>query len=100
MQLDRETFAAAFVGTGGAWMLLSALLNRKNGRWNANELHGLIYSGVGFLTSAGAARWLEHTGRFGMAVSLMGTVVAMRGIFLLLRERAAKRQQEKSHRRE
>ncbi len=100
MQLDRETLAAAFVGTGGAWMLGSTFLHRKSGRWGSNELHGLFYSGIGFLTSAGSARWLEHTGRPGMAVSLMGTVIAMRGIFLLLRERAAKREREKSHRRE
>ena len=95
MNLDRETIASAIVGTGGAWMLGSALFNSRSGRWNAAQLQGLAYSGVGFLMTAAAARWLQHTGPRGIALSLMGTVLAMRGMYLLVRERTARREREK-----
>jgi hypothetical protein len=95
VNLDRETIASAIVGTGGAWMLGSALFNGRNGRWNAAQVQGLAYSGVGFLVTAAAARWLQHTGPRGMALSLMGTVLAMRGMYLLVRERAARSAGEK-----
>ena len=72
MNLDRETIASAIVGTGGAWMIGSALFNGRNGRWNAAEVQGLAYSGIGFLVTAAAARWLQHTGPRGMVLSVLG----------------------------
>jgi hypothetical protein len=94
MHLDRETVASAVVGTGGAWMLGSALFHGRSGRWNAAQVQGLAYAGLGFLMSAAAARWLQETGARGIAISLAGTVLAMRGMYLLVRERAARRERE------
>ena len=95
MDLDRETLASAMVGTGGAWLLGSALFQRRSGRWNAIQLRGMAYAGIGFLMTAGAARWLQNAGNRGIAVSLMGTMLAMRGMYTLVRERAARRANEK-----
>lgn len=95
MDLDRETLASAIVGTGGAWLLGSALFKRRSGAWNAAQLRGMAYAGIGFLMSAGAARWLQHSGNRGIAVSLMGTMLAMRGMYTLVRERATRRASEK-----
>ena len=95
MQWDRETVLAAVVGTGGAWLLGSAVFQGRGGRWNAAQRAGMAYAGLGFLASAVVARWFQHTGRIGIAVSLMGTVVAMRGMLILLRERAARAADEK-----
>ena len=95
MDLDRETLASAMVGTGGAWLLGSALFQRRSGRWNAAQLRGMIYAGLGFLMSAAAARWLQQAGNRGIAVSLIGTMLAMRGMYTLVRERAARRANEK-----
>jgi hypothetical protein len=89
MDLDRDTVASTVVGTGGAWMLGSAWLHSRSGKWNSAQLRGLVYAGGGFLMSAVAARWLQKTGNRGIAVSLVGTMFAMRGIYLLMRERAA-----------
>ena len=89
MDFDRDTIASAVVGSGGAWLLGSALLHSRSGKWNSTQLKGLVYAGGGFLMSAAAARWLQHTGNRGIAVSLMGTIFAMRGMYLLVRERAA-----------
>ena len=89
MDFDRDTLASAVVGTGGAWLLGAALLHSRSGKWNSAQLKGLVYAGGGFLLSAAAARWLQHTGNRGIAVSLMGTIFAMRGMYLLMRERAA-----------
>ena len=94
MNLDRETIASAVVGTGGAWMLGSALFHGRSGRWNAAQVQGLAWAGLGFLMSAAAARWLQETGARGVAISLAGTIFAMRGMYLLLRERAARRERE------
>ena len=91
MDLDRDTIASAIVGTGGAWLLGSALLHGRSGRWNAAQRRGMIYAGIGFLLSAVAARWLQHLGMRGIALSLTGTVLAMRGMWVLVRERAARR---------
>ena len=95
MSWDRETLAAALVGTGGAWMLGSAAFHGRSGRWNSAQLQGLAYAGLGFLMSAVAARWLQDTGPRGIAISLMGTVLAMRGMYLLVRERLARRENER-----
>ena len=101
MDLDREVIASAVVGTGGAWMLGSALVHGRSGRWNGVQIQGLLYAGVGFLMSAAAARWLQHTGPRGIAISLMGTILAMRGMYLLVRERVrerdAQRQRDTEH---
>lgn len=91
MPLDRDTLASAVVATGGAWLLGSALLHSRSGKWNSAQLKGLVYAGGGFLISAAAARWLQGAGPRGIAVSLMGTMFAMRGMYLLVRERAAAR---------
>lgn len=91
LDLDRETVASAIVGTGGALLLGNALLNARSGKYPGAQLKGLIYAGGGFLMSAAAARWLSHTGNRGMAISFMGTLFALRGMYILLRERAAER---------
>lgn len=91
MPLDRDTVASAVVATGGAWLLGSALFRSRSGKWNAVQVKGLVYAGGGFLMSAAAARWLQDSGVRGIAVSLMGTMFAMRGMYLLVRERAALR---------
>jgi hypothetical protein len=89
MDFDRDTLASAIVGTGGAWLLGSALYQLRAGRPNATQIRGLVLAGLGFLMSAGAARWLQHTGPRGVAVSLLGTIFAMRGMYLLVRDRVA-----------
>lgn len=96
MDLDRDTIASALVGTGGAWLLGSAVLHGRSGRWNAVQRRGLIYAGVGFLLSAVAARWLQPFGNRGIAVSLVGTLFAMRGMYILVKERAALRADKRS----
>ena len=95
MNLDRETIASALVGTGGAWLIGSAVLNGRSGRWNRAQVKGLLFAGTGFIMSAAAARWLQHWGNGGIAVSLVGTLFAMRGMFILMRERAARRAEDK-----
>ena len=92
MDLDRDTIASAIVGTGGAWLLGSAALHGRSGRWNSTQLKGLALSGAGLLMSAVAARWLRGYGNRGIAIALMGTALAMRGMYLLVRERAALRE--------
>jgi hypothetical protein len=89
MDFDRDTLASAVVGTGGAWLLGSALYQQRLGRLTPAQLRGLVMTGAGFLTSAAAARWLQHLGHRGIAISLVGTILAMRGMYLLVRERAA-----------
>lgn len=91
MDLDRDTIASAVVGTGGAWLLGSAMFHGRTGRWNQVQRRGLVYAGVGFLLSAIAARWLQEFGNPGIAVSLSGTMLAMRGMYILVKERAALR---------
>jgi hypothetical protein len=91
MDFDRDTVATALVGTGGAWLLGSAALHARSGRWNATQLRGLVYAGAGFLVSAAAAHLLRDAGPRGIGLSLAGTLLAMRGMYLLVRERAATR---------
>jgi hypothetical protein len=91
VDLDRDTLASAIVGTGGAWLLGSALVHSRDGRWNSAQLKGLVYAGGGFLMSAAASRFLQASGNRGIAVGLMGTAFALRGMYLLVRERAAER---------
>jgi len=89
MELDRDTVATAIVGTGGAWMLGAAALHSRSGQWNANQLKGLVMAGCGFLMTAAAAHYLQSEGVRGIAVSLLGTALAMRGMYVLVRERLA-----------
>ncbi|MBL0940037.1 MAG: hypothetical protein IBJ03_14175 [Gemmatimonadaceae bacterium] len=89
MEFDRDTVATAIVGTGGAWMLGAAALHSRSGHWNATQLKGLVMAGSGFLMTAAAAHYLQSEGVRGIAVSLFGTGLAMRGMFLLVRERLA-----------
>ncbi|HEY0930936.1 MAG TPA: hypothetical protein VGE27_13520 [Gemmatimonas sp.] len=96
MDLDRDTVASAVVGTGGAWLLGSAVVHAQSGKWNSAQLKGLVYAGAGLLMTAAAQRWLQHTGNRGIAISLMGTMFAMRGMYLLVRERAAERAAERA----
>lgn len=98
MGFDRDTIASAIVGTGGAWLLASAVLHGRSGRWNGAQVRGLVFAGLGFLMSAASARWLQGWGNRGIAVSLVGTMLAMRGMYILVKERAAKRAAEKSSR--
>lgn len=95
MALDRDTIASALVGTGGAWLIGSAVLNARSYGWNRAQVKGLLFAGTGFIMSAAAARWLQHWGNGGIAVSLVGTLFAMRGMYMLVRERAARRAAEK-----
>jgi len=95
MDIDRETIASAIVGTGGAWLLGSAVFHGRSGGWNRSQVKGLLFAGTGFLMTASAARWLQDAGNAGIAFSLVGTLFAMRGMFMLLRERAARRAAEK-----
>lgn len=92
MEWDRDTLAAAVVGTGGAWLLGFAVFHGRSGRWTVLQVQGMYYAGAGFLMSAAAARWLQHTGPRGMAFSLVGTMLAMRGMYLLVRERGRERE--------
>ncbi len=96
MPLDRDTLAAALVGTGGAWLLGTAALHGNSDRWNRAQVKGLVFAGAGFLLSAIAARYLQHLGTRGIAISLVGTLFAMRGMYILVRERAARRAQSMS----
>lgn len=89
MDLDRDTIASAMVGTGGAWLLGTALFHGRSGRWTPTQVRGLALSGSGFLMSAVAARWLQGFGNRGIAVALMGTALAMRGMYVLVKARAA-----------
>jgi hypothetical protein len=91
MDLNRETVAAALVGTGGAWLLGTAVVNGRASGWNRNQVKGLVFAGCGFIMSAAAARWLQHWGNGGIAVSLVGTLFAMRGMYMLVRDRAERR---------
>lgn len=100
MNWDRDTMASALVGTGGAWLLGSALLYGRTDRWNRAQVRGLVYAGLGFLTSAIAARWLQSYGNRGIAVSMVGTMLAMRGMYILVRERAARRAAEHPERKQ
>ncbi|MFO0093721.1 MAG: hypothetical protein ACK54K_05375, partial [Gemmatimonadaceae bacterium] len=91
MDLDRDTVASALVGTGGVWLLGTAALQAQSGKWNRTQQKGLIYSGAGFLLSAAASHFLRDMGPRGVGISLVGTLFAMRGMYLLVRERAAAR---------
>ena len=95
MVWNGEAIATALVGAGGAWMVGAALTHRV-GNFNAAQRRGLLLSGSGFLMSAGSARWLQTHGRVGIAISLLGTMAAMVGMYLLVRERSERRAADES----
>ena len=88
MLLNREAIAVAIVGTGGAWMVGSALFNIGTRRLNTVQRRGLLLSGVGFIACAASARWLQNFGLSGIACSMAGTLMAMSGMYRLVRERS------------
>ena len=96
MNWNRETVAIAVVGTGSAWMLGSALFNYGKRGFNAMQRRGLLLSGCGFLLCAISARWLQGFGMTGIACSIGGTMLAMAGMYQLVKERAARRSAEES----
>lgn len=95
MEWNGETITTAIVGAGGAWMVGAGLTHRA-GNFNPIQRRGLLLSGAGFLMSAASARWLQGYGRVGIAFSLVGTMVAMMGMYLLLKERVERRSTRES----
>jgi hypothetical protein len=94
--MDRETVLSGLVSGGGGSLLAFALYARSVGRANGAQVRGLASAGSGFLVSAGAARWLQGYAQAGAAVSLVGTGLTMAGIYILVRERADRKQQDRS----
>ena len=90
MDWNGEAITAAIVGAGGAWMV-GASLTHRGGNFNARERRGLLLSGTGFLICAASARWMQGQGRVGIACSLAGTMLAMTGMYLLVKERSERR---------
>ncbi|MDQ6611375.1 MAG: hypothetical protein M3Y64_02995 [Gemmatimonadota bacterium] len=88
MVLNLQAVALAIVGTGGAWMVGSALFNTGARTLNSVQRRGLLLSGIGFIGCAASARWLQNSGTIGVACSLSGTALAISGLYQLLRERA------------
>jgi hypothetical protein len=97
---NREAIAVAIVGTGGAWMVGAALFNNGAKRLNSVQRRGLMMSGVGFIICAASARWMQNAGGIGIACSLGGTVLAMNGMYQLMRERAERRSARETDSRE
>ena len=96
MDWNRDAVATFVVGAGGAWMVGAALTHR-GGNFNPAQRRGLFLSGVGFLICAVSARYLQSYGRIGIACSLAGTVAAMMGMYLLMKERSERRASEESN---
>lgn len=95
MEWNGEAITTAVVGAGGAWMV-GAGLTHRGGNFNSIQRRGLLLSGIGFLTSAASARWLQGYGKMGMACSLLGTMVAMMGMYVLVKERPERRAAKES----
>jgi hypothetical protein len=95
MEWNGESVTTFVVGAGGAWMV-GASLTHRGGNYNATQRRGLLLSGCGFLITAAAARWMQSYGRYGIALSLMGTAIAMAGMYVLVKERAERRAAEES----
>lgn len=96
MNWNREAVATFVVSAGGAWMVGAALTHRA-GNFNAVQRRGLLLSGTGFLICAASARWMQAYGRVGIACSLFGTVTAMMGMYVLMKERNERRAAEESN---
>ena len=95
MDWNGEAITTAVVGAGGAWMI-GAGLTHRGGHFNPMQRRGLLLSGAGFLTSAASARWMQGHGRVGVACSLAGTMLAMMGMYLLVKERSERRASKES----
>ncbi|MEP6833329.1 MAG: hypothetical protein ABJB74_08040 [Gemmatimonas sp.] len=96
MDWNREAVATFVVGAGGAWMV-GASLTHRGGNFNRVERRGLFLSGLGFLTCAASARWMQGYGRVGIACSLFGTMTAMIGMYMLMRARNERQAAEESN---
>lgn len=97
MEWNREAVATFVVGAGGAWMVGAALTHR-GGNFNSAQRRGLFLSGAGFLTCAASARWMQSYGRLGIACSLLGTLTAMMGMYVLMKERNQRRAEDTNSR--
>lgn len=95
MEWNGESVATFVVGAGGAWMV-GASLTHRGGNFNPTQRRGLLLSGTGFLITAAAARWMQGYGRYGIALSMIGTATAMSGMYVLMKERAERRAAEES----
>jgi len=96
MDWNGEAAATFVVGAGGAWMVGAALTHR-GGNFNPAQRRGLFLSGVGFLMCAASARWMQSYGRVGIACSLFGTMTAMMGMYVLMKDRNERRAAEESN---
>ena len=85
--IDREVLLHTLVSGGGAMLLAYAMYVRASGRATPQQVRGLVAAGVGFLASAAASMYLREHATLGPAVSLAGTLVAMYGMLLLVRDR-------------
>ncbi|MCU0647703.1 MAG: hypothetical protein MUF00_06890 [Gemmatimonadaceae bacterium] len=89
--LDRDRALITLVGTGGAYLLLAAILEARAAHQATAQARALALAGVGFMLSAYAAYALQGYGARGAAVGLLGVACAMAGSMRLVRERAARR---------
>ena len=96
MDWNRDAVATVVVGAGGAWMVGAALTHR-GGNFNPAQRRGLFLSGVGFLICAASARWMQAYGRIGIACSMAGTMAAITGMYLLMKDRSERRAAEESN---
>ncbi|MEO7996991.1 MAG: hypothetical protein ABI852_06075 [Gemmatimonadaceae bacterium] len=95
MEWNGESVTTFVVGAGGAWMV-GASLTHRGGNYSATQRRGLLLSGLGFLTAAASARWMQSRGNLGIALSLLGTATAMAGMYILVKDRAERRAAEES----
>ena len=96
MDWHGEAVATFAVGAGGA-LMVGAALTHRGGTFNAVQRRGLVLSGLGFLMCAASARWMQSYGRLGIACSLLGTMTAMMGMYVLMKERNERRAAEESN---
>ena len=96
MDWNGEAVATFVVGVGGGWMVGAALTHR-GGNFNPVQRRGLFLSGTGFLLCAASARWMQSYGRVGIVCSLLGTMMAVTGMYVLMKERTERRAAEESN---
>ncbi|MGV3708207.1 MAG: hypothetical protein ACO1Q7_05150 [Gemmatimonas sp.] len=96
MEFNREAVATFVAGAGGAWMV-GASLTHRGGNFTPVQRRGLFLSGTGFLFCAASARWMQSYGRVGIACSLLGTMIAMSGMYILMKDRQERRDAEESN---
>jgi hypothetical protein len=95
--MDRERLLITAVGTGGAYLLLAAMLEARAAHQATAQARALALAGVGFMLSAYAAYALQGYGARGAAVGLVGAACAMAGSLRLVRERAERRKKGDPH---